>query len=144
MSNRGFNRLASLFFLGCALILAGFTYQLVSSGLTAHAGPGPAAATPQSQNPVTPVEAPGTLVSIQINQAALIEGSRIVYRGLSDGRVHFDHYLIDFNPHYAFKYAVAVDEAENGFAIGKHRLRVTHAGGSWVHFKLAPKPYHQG
>ena len=106
--------------------------------------PGPGCGHPPKPKSRHPCGGPGTLVSIQINQAALIEDSRIVYRGLSDGRVHFDHYLIDFNPHYAFKYAVAVDEAEDGFAIGKHRLRVTHAGGNWVHFKLAPKPQSQG
>lgn len=141
MHNRGSHKLASLFFLGCALIVAGFVHQMVSSGLTAHAGPGPEAAATPTPEPAIRVEAPGSLVSMQVDQAALIGGSRIVYRGIFDNRVHFDHYLLDFNPTYAFKYAVAVDEAKDGFAIGTHRLRVTHAGGSWVHFKLAsPSP----
>ncbi|MBW2356043.1 MAG: hypothetical protein JRF23_04615, partial [Deltaproteobacteria bacterium] len=89
--------------------LAGFVYLLVSSGLAAHAGPGPDTAQARIPDPVIRVEAPGSLVSIQVDQAALIGSSRIVYRGITDHRVHFDHYLLDFNPHYAFKYAVPVD-----------------------------------
>jgi hypothetical protein len=125
-------------------MLAGFAHQVVSSGLTAHAGPGPEAAETPVPEPVVGVNAPGSLVSIQVGQAALIGGSRIVYRGIFDNRVHFDHYLVDFNPSYAFKYAVAVDEAKDGFAIGKHRLWVTHAGGNWVHFKLTSPSLRRG
>jgi hypothetical protein len=136
MKNRNSYKLAPLFFLGCAIVIAGFAYQIVSSDPAAHAGLKPRQGRGASADTTVTVDRSEMPVSLQVDQAALIGRSRIVFRGLADGRVRFDHFLLDFNPRYAFKYEVPVDTAKDGFAIGTHRLQVTYVGGDWVHFRL--------
>ena len=127
-------KLAALFFFVCAMILGLSMYQIASSDPSAHAWSQDSAATA----PTAALVARSTVepISMKVDQAVVIGRSKIVFRGLADGQVHFDHYLLDYNPHYAFKYEVPVDVAREGFKIGTRALKVTYVGGGWVHFKF--------
>jgi hypothetical protein len=127
-------RLAGVFFFASAMIFGLFMYQIVRHDPTVQAAPVTGAAASGSE-PTLAAKPPGERMAMQVGQAVVIGRSRIVFRGLTAGRVHFDHYLLDDNPHYAFAYAVPEDEARGGFRIGVHALKVTHVGRTWVHFK---------
>lgn len=136
METTNSRKLAGLFFFVCAMILGVSMYQIMSSDPSAHAWSRPAPSTKSGQATPAKVVKNGEPVSMQVDQAVVVGGSRIVFRGAEDGRVHFDHYLLAFNPHYAFKYAVPVDTARDGFKIGARDYRVTHVGGGWVHLEV--------
>ena len=129
-------RLAGVFFFAIAMISGLFMYQIVRNDPAVQAASANRAETAVADpKPTLNTKGPGERISMQVDQAVVIGRSKIVFRGLTEGRVRFDHYLLDDNPHYAFTYAVPEDEARNGFKIGVHALQVTYVGGNWVHFK---------
>ena len=136
METTNSRKLAGLFFFVCAMIFGVSMYQIINSDPSARAGSRPTTNANSGEAAPAKVAKKGEPVSIQVDQSVLVGGSRIVFRGSADGRVHFDHYLLAFNPHYAFKYAVPVDKARDGFKIGARAYRVTHVGGGWVHLKV--------
>ena len=140
MPNDNSRRWAGIFFFTSAMIFGLFMYQIARNDPAVQAAPAgrteSVVATPKE---TLTAQTPGEKISMQVDQAVIIGRSKIVYRGLSEGRVRFDHYLLDDNPHYAFAYAVPEDKARNGFKIGTHALKVTYAGGKWVHFKRLAK-----
>lgn len=135
METQNSRKLAGLFFFACAVFIGFCVYQIVGTDPSAHAWSKDTAAATVRDRPAL-VQPKGDAVSMQVDQAVMIGSSKIVFRGSGDGQVHFDHYLVDFNPHYAFKYTIPVDEARDGFRIGTRAYRVTHVGGRWVHFKV--------
>ena len=119
------------------MIFGLFMYQAARSDPSVHAAPESRNQIPAPDaKPILSADKFGERISIQVGQAVVIGRSKIVFRGVSEGRVLFDHYLLDYNPHYAFAYAVPEAEARDGFNIGGHAFKVTYVGGKWVHFKL--------
>ena len=131
------SRLAGAFFFLGVMVFGFFLYQAARSDPSVHAAPeSQGQTTAADSKPILSANKFGERISMQVGQAVVIGRSKIVFRGVAEGRVLFDHYLLDYNSHYAFAYAVPEAEARDGFKIGDHAFKVTYAGGQWVHFKL--------
>jgi len=69
-------------------------------------------------------------ITLHRDQRVVVGRSALVLRGVANGKILLDHYLLDSNPHYAYPYRLSVSKAEDGFQIGHRRFRLisTEAG----------------
>lgn len=58
------------------------------------------------------------------NQAVRIEGTRIVYRGIRDGALFMEMFILALDPHYGYPHRIDEHRAHHGFSIGEYHFQV--------------------
>lgn len=51
----------------------------------------------------------------------------IIYRGVEDRKLRLDVFVLDLDPDYAYRHAIALDKANRGFRIGGVRMELRSA-----------------
>ena len=63
-------------------------------------------------------------ISLPQGQRVTVGRSALLFKGRVGDHLHLDHYLLDFNPRYAYPYRISLSSAEAGFNIGRQRFRL--------------------
>jgi hypothetical protein len=58
------------------------------------------------------------------DEPLVVERVQVVYRGMSDGRIHLDVYLLDLDPNYPYARHLTKDEARKSIHLGSRFYRL--------------------
>ena len=58
------------------------------------------------------------------DEPLVMDRVRVVYRGMSDGRIHLDVYLLDLDPNYPYARHLTKDEARESIHLGSRFYRL--------------------
>lgn len=61
------------------------------------------------------------------DEPATMGRTRLIYRGIADGRIHIDVYLLDLDPDYPYARHVSKAEARRGIRLGDRNYRMDAA-----------------
>jgi len=124
---------AVVFFLTCGLFFFGCVWYLAVGAMNPEYYWQPAdAMAVESAEPFLKVN---ESILLAKNHGAMVDGSRIVYRGSRNGTLHMDLYILQLDPHYGYPHRIDEADARNGFFLGEHRFQVLAASDRKVSLK---------
>jgi hypothetical protein len=123
-----------LFFSAVGLALAAAIYPIARSARTPSSWKAPLAQVSPAAGNVVSIE--GDRVLLVSGKEAVFKSSKIVYRGIEDGQVCFDLFILQLDPHYSYVHKIPVREARRGFRLGDQDFELLTARNSKVKLKL--------
>ena len=74
------------------------------------------------------LKAPDSPLVLIKDQSREVDGCRLVYKGIREGRILIDVYLLELDPGYAYGHNLTTAEAKAGFRMGDVRFTMVSAG----------------
>ena len=111
-------RATTLFLLICAAVIAMLGYSIATSPVD------PAFYRYWKITEKAPSRVDDDRIDLPRGQRVTVGRSALMFTGRVGDQLHLDHYLLDFNPRYAYRYQIPLSSAEDGFSIGRKRFRL--------------------
>ena len=126
MENEGKQKwLPILFFCISGIVFGGALY-LITAGATASPKQTPATVA-SAVSAVPYPDEPRVLVTLKRDTRQRLGKLDIIYRGVINRKIRFDVYIRDLDPQYAYRHAIAIDQASDGFRLGGVKLELISA-----------------
>jgi hypothetical protein len=78
----------------------------------------------------------GDRLQLDKDRVCRLKDLKIVFRGVEDGRLRFDAFLLQLDPDYAYVHRIDPDLAEQGFNMGGRSFRLLSWNGSRARLEL--------
>jgi hypothetical protein len=121
--------LTVLFFSVSGIVFGGALY-LITAGATASPQPTPPNVAAAVEALPYPDDEPRVLVTLKRDTRQQLGSLDIVYRGVKNRKIYLDVYVRDLDPHYAYRHAITLEQANDGFELGGVQLELLSARSS--------------
>ena len=115
----------TILFFSFSGIVFGISLYLVTAGSIGHAEAEGAATTAGATRPYT-AEPTGEVV-LERGQRMRLGGLDVIYRGSHGRKLRLDVFVLELDPQYAYRHAIALDKAGGGFRLGGMELKLLSA-----------------
>ena len=75
------------------------------------------------------------------NQGVRIDETRLVYRGIQDGSLVIDLFILALDPHYGYPHHIGEEKAQKGFSIGDYYFQVLAGNSDQVSLRSSLRFY---
>jgi len=120
--------IAILFFSVSGLVFGSSLYLIAAGALASPEPTSTAVAAAPHGLPYT--DAPQVKIVLQRDAQLRLGNLEITYRGVKDHNLHLEVVVLDLDPQYAYRHAIALDQASHGFQLAGVRLKLLSARNS--------------
>jgi len=129
MENARKQKWLSILFFSIAGTIFGGALYLITAGASA-----PSDQTPRNvASAVTALpypDEPRVLVTLKKDTRQRLGKLDVIYRGVKDRKIRIDVFIRDLDPQYAYRHAIAIDQASEGFRLGGVKMELLSARSS--------------
>lgn len=126
MENKRKHKWLSILFFSVSGIVFGTSLYLITAG--AATSPDPVAVNVASAVNALPYpDEPRVLVTLKRDTRQRVGNLDIIYRGVQDRKIRLEVYVRELDPQYAYRHAIALDEASRGFRLAGAHMKLLSA-----------------
>ncbi|MGD9331410.1 MAG: hypothetical protein PVJ53_08860 [Desulfobacterales bacterium] len=114
-----------LYFTITGVIFATGVYLITAGAIASNQPTETAVASAVSALPYP--DEPRILITLQRDTRQRMGKLDVIYRGVQNRKLHLDVFILDLDPEYAYRHAIALDQARRGFRLGGVRMELRSA-----------------
>jgi hypothetical protein len=126
MENEQKRKWLSILFFSLSGIVFGTSLYLITAGAT----PSPENMTmtvATAGNALTYADEPRVTITLKRDTRQRLGKLDIIYRGVKNRKIHLDVFVLDLDPQYAYRHAIALKQASDGFRVGGVKFELLSA-----------------